>query len=46
VRSADVKRSPCILSIIRFLCASPPETNGWGKRLVRHRTTLGLTARC
>jgi DNA-binding transcriptional regulator YiaG len=31
-------------AIIRFLGYNPlPEANGWGDRLVRHRTTLGLS---
>jgi transcriptional regulator with XRE-family HTH domain len=31
-------------AIIRFLGYNPlPEANGWGERLVRHRTSLGLS---
>ena len=31
-------------AIIQFFCYNPPpEANGWGERLVQHRTTLGLS---
>lgn len=31
-------------AIVRFLGYNPlPEANGWGERLVRQRTTLGLS---
>ena len=31
-------------AIIRFLGYNPlPEAEGWGERLVRHRSTLGMT---
>ncbi|MEO8593053.1 MAG: recombinase family protein [Candidatus Solibacter sp.] len=34
----------CMPAIITFLGYNPlPEVNGWGARLVRHRSTLGLT---
>ena len=34
----------CMPVIMRFLGYNTlPEANGWGKRVVRHRTTLGLT---
>jgi transcriptional regulator with XRE-family HTH domain len=35
---------PMYAAIIRFLCYNPlPEAKGWGARLVRQRTTLGLS---
>jgi transcriptional regulator with XRE-family HTH domain len=43
VRSPEIRYMP---AIIRFLGYNPlPETEGWGERLVRCRTTLGLTQR-
>jgi transcriptional regulator with XRE-family HTH domain len=34
----------CMPAIIRFLGYNPlPEAKGWGERIVRHRTSLGMT---
>jgi len=39
--SPEIRYMP---AIIRFLGYNPlPEANGWGERLVRHRTSLGLS---